>query len=45
MLTALAGALGERAQLDAINAIQAVLRNPRTVLKALELCARVNGEL
>jgi len=25
--------------------MQAVLTNPRTVLKALELCARLNGEL
>jgi len=45
ILTALAGALGEGAQRDAIKAMQAVLTNPRTVLKAMELCARLNGEL
>ena len=45
ILTALAGALGEGAQGDAIEAMQAVLTNPRTVLKAMELCARLNGEL
>ncbi len=45
ILTALAGALGEGAQRDAIKAMQAVLTNPRTVLKALELLARLNGEL
>ena len=42
---ALAGAFGEGTQRAAINAMQAVLTNPRTVLKALELCARLNGEL
>ncbi len=45
ILTALAGALGEGAQRDAIKAMQAALTNPRTVLKAMELCARLNGEL
>ena len=45
ILTALAGALGEGTQLAAIKAMQAVLTNPRTVLKALELWARLNGEL
>jgi len=45
MLTALAGALGEVSQRDAIKAMQAVLTNPRTVLKALEFGARLNGEL
>jgi hypothetical protein len=45
ILTALAGAFGEGAQRAAINAMQAVMTNPRTVLKALELCARLNGEL
>src|SRR5258705_11530070 len=45
ILTALAGALGEGTQGAAINAMQAVLTNPRTVLKALELLARLNGEL
>jgi hypothetical protein len=45
ILTALAGALGEGTQGAAIKAMQAVLTNPRTVLKALELCARLNGEL
>jgi hypothetical protein len=45
ILTALAGALGEGTQGTAIKAMQAVLTNPRTVLKALELCARLNGEL
>jgi hypothetical protein len=29
----------------AIKAMQALLINPRTVLKAMELCARLNGEL
>jgi len=45
ILTAFSGALGEETQRAAIKAMQAVLANPRTVLKALELCARVNGEL
>jgi hypothetical protein len=45
ILTALAGALGEGNQRAAIKAMQAVLANPRTVLKALELGARLNGEL
>jgi hypothetical protein len=45
ILTTLAGALGEGAQRDSIKAMQAVLTNPRTVLTALELCARLNGEL
>jgi Family of unknown function (DUF5681) len=45
ILTALAGALGEGAQRDAIKAMQTVLTNPGTILKALELCARLNGEL
>jgi hypothetical protein len=45
ILTALAGAFGEGTQRAAINAMQAVMTNPRTVLKALELCARLNGEL
>jgi hypothetical protein len=45
VLTALAGAFGEGTQRAAITAMQAVLSNPRTVLKALELCARLNGEL
>jgi hypothetical protein len=45
ILTALAGAFGEGTQGTAIKAMQAVLTNPRTVLKALELCARLNGEL
>jgi len=40
MLTALAGTLGDGNQRDAIKAKQAVLTNPRTVLKALEFCAR-----
>jgi len=44
ILTALAGTLGEVSQRAAINAMQAALSNRRTVLKALELCARVNGE-
>jgi len=45
ILTALAGAFDEGAQRDSIKAMQAVLTNPRTVLKALELLARLNGEL
>ena len=45
ILTALAGALGKGAQRDSIKAMQAVLTNPRTVLKAQELLARLNGEL
>jgi hypothetical protein len=45
ILTALAGAFGEGTQQAAINAMQTVLTNPRTVLKGLELCARLNGEL
>src|SRR5262245_38787188 len=45
ILTALAGALGEGGQQAAIKAMRAALTNRRTVLKALELCARVNGEL
>jgi hypothetical protein len=45
ILTALAGAFGEGTQRAAINAMQAVLTHPRTVLKALELLARLNGEL
>jgi hypothetical protein len=45
MLTALAGALGEGNQRDAIKAIRVMLTNPRTVLKALEFGARLNGEL
>src|SRR5438093_923857 len=45
ILTALAGAFGEGTQGTAIKAMQAVLTNPRTVLKALELLARLNGEL
>jgi hypothetical protein len=45
ILTALAGAFGEGTQRDSINAMQAVMTHPRTVLKALELCARLNGEL
>lgn len=45
ILTALAGAFGEGTQRDSINAMRAVLTNPRTVLKALELYARLNGEL
>ena len=45
ILTAVAGALGEGPQRAAINAMQAALTNPRTVLKALELLARLNGEL
>ena len=44
ILTAVAGALGEGPQRAAINAMQAALTNPRTVLKALELLARLNGE-
>ena len=44
ILTALAGALGEDTQRAAIKAMQAVLTNPRTVLEAMELCARLNGE-
>src|SRR5438093_4593560 len=45
ILTALGGAFGEGTHGAAINAMQAVLTNPRTVLKALELLARLNGEL
>jgi len=45
ILTALSGALAEETQRAAIKAMQAVLANPRTVLKALELRARLNGEL
>ena len=45
ILTALAGALGKGDQRDSIKAMQAALTNRRTVLQALELCARVNGEL
>src|SRR6185436_15301725 len=45
ILTALAGALGKGDQRAAITAMQAALTNRRTVLKALELCAKVNGEL
>src|SRR5215813_11039015 len=45
ILEALAGSLGEGAQRAAIKAMRAALTNRRTVLKALELCARVNGEL
>jgi hypothetical protein len=45
ILTALAGILDEGAQQAAIQAMQAVLTNTRTVLKALELYARLNGEL
>src|SRR4029434_5071369 len=45
ILTAVAGALGEGAQRASIKTMQAVLSNPRTVLKALEFCARLNGEL
>jgi hypothetical protein len=45
ILTALAGAFGGGTQRAATNAMLAVLTNPRTVLKALELCARLNGEL
>jgi hypothetical protein len=45
ILTVLAGAFGEGTQRAAIKAMQAVLTNPRTVLKALELLARLNGEL
>src|SRR5438132_5852234 len=43
ILTALAGAFGEGTQRAAIKAMRAVLANPRTVLNALELCARLNG--
>ena len=45
MLEALAGSLGEGARRAAIKVMRAALTNRRTVLKALELCARVNGEL
>ena len=45
ILTALAGILGEETQQTAIKAVQAVLANSRTVLRALELGARLNGEL
>jgi len=45
ILTALAGALGESSQRAAIKTMQAVLTNSQKVLKALELCARLNGEL
>ena len=45
ILTAVAGALGQGPQRDSIKAMQVVLTNPRTVLKALELLARLNGEL
>ena len=45
LLIALAGILGEGRQRTAIKAIQAALTNPRTGLRALELCARLNGEL
>ena len=45
ILTALAGAFGNGTQRASISAMQAVLTNPRTVLKALELLARLNGEL
>jgi uncharacterized protein DUF5681 len=45
ILTAFSGALGEETQRAAIKAMQAVLANPRTVLKALEFGARLNGEL
>jgi hypothetical protein len=45
ILTALTGTLGEGSQRDAIKAMQVVLTNPKTVLKALEFCARLNGEL
>ena len=45
ILTALAAAFDEGAQRDSIKAMRAVLNNPRTILKALELCARLNGEL
>ena len=45
ILTAFSGAQGEETQRAAIKAMQAVLANPRTVLKALEFGARLNGEL
>ena len=45
MRAALAGALGEGRQRDAVKAMQAVVTHPRTVLKALEFYARLNGEL
>src|SRR5262245_2016993 len=45
ILAALAGALGDGTQRAAVKAIRTVLTNPRTVLKAMELCARLNGEL
>ena len=38
-------AFGEGTQRAAVEALRAVLTNPRTVLKAMELCARLNGEL
>ena len=45
ILAALAGALGEDARRAAINAMRAALTNARTVVKALELGAKLNGEL
>src|SRR5262245_36044009 len=45
ILIAFAGSLGEGCQRAAIKAIKAALTNSRTVVKALKLGARLNGEL
>jgi hypothetical protein len=45
ILIALSRAFDETTQQAAIEALQKVLASPRTVLKALELAGRPNGEL
>jgi len=45
ILAALAGVFDETTQRAAIKVLRAALTTPRTVVKALELAARLNGEL
>ena len=45
ILAALAGTFGDGTQRAAAKAMQAVLTNPRTVLKAMEFYAKLTGEL
>ena len=45
VVAALAGLFDEATRQGAIKVLRAALTTPRTVLKALELAARLNGEL
>jgi hypothetical protein len=45
IVAALAGLFDEATRQGAIKVLRAALTTPRTVLKALELAARLNGEL